>query len=142
MRAPPPNPTRVLICDESDVFVARRRARELALDEGFAEAGAAAIAIAVSEVARNIALHAGGGEILLGVERAREGRRGIVVVARDAEPGIPDVEAAMTDGFSTRRGLGLGLPSARRLMDEFTLESSVGKGTTVVMRKWAHGRER
>ena len=142
MRTTPSNATRVPICDESDVFVARRRARELALDEGFAEAGAAAIAIAVSEVARNIALHARGGEILLGVEGAREGRRGIVVVARDDEPGIPDVEAAMTDGFSTRRGLGLGLPSARRLMDEFTLESSVGKGTTVVMRKWAHGRER
>jgi serine/threonine-protein kinase RsbT len=135
-----PRPLRVLIRHEWDVFVAQARARELALEEGFAEGGAGAIATAVSEVARNIVVHAGGGEILLDVERA-PGRRGVVVSARDEEPGIPDVEAALADGYSTRRTLGLGLPSARRLMDEFTLVSALGKGTVVTMKKWAHGTE-
>lgn len=134
------HPWRVPIREEADVFVARRRARQLALDEGFPEGGAGAIATAVSEVARNIVVHAGSGEILLGVERDGR-RRGVVVVARDEEPGIPDVEAALTDGYSTRRTLGLGLPSARRLMDEFTLVSAVGRGTVVTMKKWVHGRD-
>lgn len=133
---------RLPVREESDVFLARRCARELALEEGLPEAKAMAVATAVSEVARNIVVHAGAGEIVLAVETGPAGRRGIVVVARDEEPGIPDVEAALADGFSTRSGLGLGLPGARRLMDEFELESSEGKGTTVTMRKWAHGRER
>jgi serine/threonine-protein kinase RsbT len=91
-------------------------------------------------VARNIVVHAGTGEILLAVVEER-GRRGILVVARDAARGIPDVELAMRDGYSTRGGgLGLGLPSARRLMDEFTLVTGVGEGTTVTMKKWAHER--
>ena len=133
-----PHRLRVPIRDESGVFVARRRARQLALDEGFPEGGAGAIATAVSEVARNIVVHAGAGEILLGVERDGP-RRGVVVVARDEEPGIVDVEAALTDGYSTRCTLGLGLPSARRLMDEFTLVSAVGCGTVVTMKKWTRG---
>ncbi len=131
---------RVPIRDESDVFVARSRARVLALEHGFAEGRAGAVATAVSEVARNIVVHADGGEILLEVEvEVGSGRRAIVVVARDDHPGIRDVEAALADGYSTRAGLGLGLPSARRLMDEFTLVSAVGEGTTVTMKKWAHG---
>jgi serine/threonine-protein kinase RsbT len=68
------------------------------------------------------------------VEQA--GRRGVQVVARDEGPGIPDVGLALTDGYSTGRSLGLGLPGARRLMDEFSIESQVGKGTTVSMTKW------
>lgn len=127
----------VPIREEPDVFVARRRARELALEEGFRESGAGAIATAVSEVARNILLHAGAGEILLEVAKER-GRRGVVVVARDKDPGIPDIEAAMRDGYSTGSGLGLGLSGARRLMDEFQIVSGVGEGTTVTMKKWAH----
>jgi serine/threonine-protein kinase RsbT len=67
----------------------------------------------------------------------RDGERpGIVVVARDEGPGIPDVEQAMQDGYSTGRSLGLGLPGARRLMDEFDLQSQAGEGTTVTMKKW------
>jgi len=132
---------RVPVREESDVGVARRRAHELALGQGFREGGAGAIATAVSELARNIVLHAGKGEILLSVAR-EGGRRGVVVVVRDEDPGIRDVEAAMLDGYSTGRGLGLGLSSARRLMDEFTLVSALGKGTTVTMKKWAHEPER
>jgi len=64
------------------------------------------------------------------------GKRGIVVVARDSGPGIPNIEQAMQDGFSTGKSLGLGLPGAKRLMDEFEIVSEVGKGTTITMRKF------
>ncbi len=138
--APGPGEIRVPIEEEPDVAVARRRALELALREGCPEARAAAFATAVSEVARNILEHVGAGEVVLGVADER-GRRGLVVVARDRGPGIPDVQEALRDGFSTGRGLGLGLPGARRLMDEFTLVSAVGEGTTVAMMKWTHDRD-
>jgi len=131
--------TRVPIRHEPDVAIARQRARALALREGFPEGRAGAVATAVSEVARNIVVHAGEGEVLLlAVEEG--GRRGIVVVAHDDGRGIADVEAAMQDGYSTARGLGLGLglSSARRLMDDFALVSAAGAGTTVTMKKWAH----
>jgi serine/threonine-protein kinase RsbT len=130
---------RVPIREEADVAVARLRARELAAGEGFAPGAAGAIATAVSEIARNIVVHAGEGEIELRAATER-GRRGVVVVARDAHPGIADVEAALRDGYSTAGSLGLGLPGARRLMDEFTLDSAPGAGTTVTMKKWLHDR--
>jgi serine/threonine-protein kinase RsbT len=125
------------IREEADVSVARTRTRQLALQEGFDDARAAAIATAVSEVAWNIVVHAGAGEIVLDVVTER-GRRALTAVARDDHPGIADVEAAMRDGHSTRGGLGLGLPSARRLVDEFEIRSAVGRGTTVTLKKWAH----
>ena len=131
---------RVPVREEADVILARRRARELALAEGFSEGRAGAVATAVSEVAWNIVVHAGAGEILIAVVEDR-GRRGIQVVARDPDRGIPDVELAMRDGYSTARSLGLGLAGAKRLMDEFAVVSAVGDGTTVTMKKWAHGRE-
>lgn len=127
---------RVPVREEVDVSVARRRARELALREGFREGRAAAVATAVSELAWNIVRHAGAGEVLLEVVTER-GRRAVVVVARDGHPGIADLEAAMRDGHSTRGGLGMGLPSARRLSDEFTIDSALGRGTTVTLKKWA-----
>ena len=80
----------------------------------------------MSEVARNIVRFAGAGEIV--VELLDEPRRGVQVVARDTGPGIPDVEQALTDGYSTYHGLGLGLPGARRLMDEFAVVSETGRG--------------
>lgn len=131
----PSGPRRVPVREEVDVVVARAHARELAVEQGFAAGAAAAIATAVTEVARNIVVHAGVGEILLEAVEER-GRRGVVVVARDAQPGIASVEDALRDGFSTRGGLGLGLPSARRLMDEFSIASALGAGTTVTMTKW------
>ena len=88
----------------------------------------------MSEVARNIVRFAEHGTIT--VELLREPRPGIRVVARDTGPGIPDVERAMADGFSTDEGLGLGLPGARRLVDEFDIASERGRGTTVVLTKW------
>jgi len=93
------------------------------------------IATAISEVARNIVSYAGAGEIILRiVERGQ--RRGLLVIARDQGPGIADIARAMEDGYSTSRGLGLGLPGSKRLMDEFDLVSEVGKGTEVTMTKW------
>ena len=132
---------RVFIRDESDVAVARRRARELASQQGLSEVEAEALATAVTEIARNIVVHAGGGEILF--ERVVDApRRGVVVIARDTGPGIPDVEQAMQDGFSTKGGLGFGLPGARRLVDEIEIESKAGAGTTVTLRKWAAAKSR
>jgi serine/threonine-protein kinase RsbT len=131
---------RVPIREEPDVAVARGHAQRLAREQGFPEPRAAALATAVSEIARNIVVHAGAGELLLQVVEDR-GRRGIVVVARDDHPGIADVAEAMEDGYSTSTGLGLGLPSARRLVDEFTLVSAPGEGTTVTMKKWVHALE-
>jgi serine/threonine-protein kinase RsbT len=128
---------RVPVREESDVVVARRAASDLARAAGFSASRAAALATAVTEVAWNIVVHAGEGEIVL--EAVEDGgRHGIVVVARDEHPGIVDVEQAMQDGYTTAHGLGLGLPGARRLMDEFALVSALGEGTTVTMKKWVH----
>ena len=86
-------------------------------------------------MARNIVSYAGSGEIVIRIVQ-RGQRRGITVVARDKGPGIADIERAMEDGFSTSRGLGLGLPGSKRLMDEFELVSEVGRGTEITMTKW------
>lgn len=127
---------RVSIREESDVAMARLHTRELGRRLGWRASAVEALATAVSEVAQNIVVHAGAGEILLDVVNGR-GRPGIVVVARDRGPGIPDVELAMRDGYSTAGGLGLGLPSARRLVDEFEVIGGAGRGATVTLRKWS-----
>jgi RNA polymerase sigma factor (sigma-70 family) len=125
---------RIAIRGDGDVVLARQAARELAARVGFSRTDLTLIATAVSEVTRNVVRFAGSGEVV--VEIVEGGRRGIQVTARDTGPGIADVERAMTDGYSTYQGLGLGLPGARRLMDEFALVSEVGRGTTVTMTKW------
>ena len=130
---------RVPVSSDADVVTAREKGRELSARVGFSSIDMTLIVTAISEVARNILLYAKEGEILLRVESSGS-RHGIVVVARDAGPGIPDLELAMRDSYSTGSGLGLGLPGARRLMDEFEIESEVAKGTTVVMKKWAPDR--
>lgn len=125
----------VAIERDVDIVTARQLGRELAASVGFSGSDLTLIATAISEVARNIVVYAERGEIRL--QRAqKDGRRGIEVVAADQGPGIPDIERAMQDGFSTGRSLGLGLPGARRLMDEFEIVSEPGKGTMVTMRKW------
>jgi serine/threonine-protein kinase RsbT len=127
--------TRVAIDRDVDIVTARQMGRELAVEAGFTGSDLTLIATAISEVARNIVVYARRGEIRLQLA-ARDGRSGIEVVAADQGPGIADIEQAMQDGFSTGRSLGLGLPGARRLMDEFEIVSAPGKGTTVTMRKW------
>lgn len=125
---------RVPIQADADVVAARQAARELAARLGFSRTDLTLIATAVSEVTRNIVRFAGNGEIV--VEILEHPRSGVQVVARDTGPGIPDVQRALTDGYSTYDGLGLGLPGARRLMDEFAIVSELGRGTTVTMTKW------
>lgn len=125
---------RVPITVDADIVTARGAARELASRLGFPRTDLTIIATAVSEVARNIVRFAGAGEVV--VELLEGDRRGIQVVARDTGPGIADVDHAMEDGYSTYDGLGLGLPGARRLMDEFAIVSEPGRGTTVTMTKW------
>jgi serine/threonine-protein kinase RsbT len=120
---------------EVDIVSARQQGRALAVEVGFSGGDLTLIATAISEIARNIVVYAKRGEILL--SPIQDGaRRGILVVARDQGPGIPDVAQAMQDGYSTGKSLGLGLPGAKRIMDDFEIVSEVGKGTTVTMRKW------
>jgi serine/threonine-protein kinase RsbT len=124
---------------EPDIVTARRRGRELAEAIGFAGTDLTLIATAISELSRNIVRYAGHGEMLFWYEQAL-GRASLVVQARDKGPGIPDLALAMQDGYSTGRGLGLGLPGARRLMDEFDIQSEMGKGTVVTLKKWKDRR--
>ncbi len=130
-----PQPIRVPINSDADTVMARQRGRALAAELGMSSSDQALVATAISELARNIVEYAQHGEILFELTK-RGSRRGLVVIARDDGPGISDVERAMQDGFSTGRGLGLGLPGARRLMDEFEIVSHVGQGTTVTVKKW------
>ena len=126
------------ISDPDDIVAARQAGRELAGQLGFSLTDVTMIATAISEIARNITSFAGHGEIRIGVQ-LRDGRQALVVHAEDNGPGIPDVERAMEDGYSTGRGLGLGLPGARRLMDRMHVESRPGKGTVIEMWKWVPG---
>jgi anti-sigma regulatory factor (Ser/Thr protein kinase) len=124
----------VRIESDPDIVAARRAARELASRIGFSRTDLTLVATAVSEIARNIVRFASRGEIV--VELVDGPRRGVRVTARDTGPGIADVERALADGYSTYAGLGLGLPGARRLMDEFAVVSELDRGTTVTMTKW------
>jgi serine/threonine-protein kinase RsbT len=128
------------IARDVDVYVAMARVREMAQRLGFDQADRTRVEIAVLELARNILVHAGTGELLIETV-ATDGRKGIALEARDHGPGIADIELAMRDGYSTAQTLGAGLPGVRRLMDDFTIESAVGSGTTVRAVKWL-GRKR
>jgi len=118
-----------------DIVAARQAGHELARQLGFSLTDVTMIATAISEIARNITSYAGHGEVRVGVQ-FRDGKQALVVRAEDDGPGIADVERALEDGYSTGRGLGLGLPGARRLMDRLYVESEPGNGTVVEMWKW------
>lgn len=126
---------RVPINTDTDLVTARAEGRALAQRLGFSRPDPTLIATAISELARNIVMHVGHGEIVMRPLREDQ-RYGLLVVVRDEGQGIPDVDAALRDGFASRGGLGLGLPGARRLMDEFEVTSELGRGTTVTMKKW------
>ena len=130
-----PAESSIPVRSDADIVLARQKGRELAAALGFRPTDLTLIATAISELARNIVLYAKRGRIVLkGVERGS--RRGIMVVARDDGPGIPNVAQALQSGFSTSGGLGLGLPGVKRLTDEFDIESAAGRGTTVTVKKW------
>ena len=109
--------------------------RALCAKLGFSRTASTQVVTAISEVAGNIRLYAGRGEVVLSTTDEPT-RVGIAVLARDRGPGIEDVDLAMQDGYSTAKGMGLGLPGARRLMDDFEISSEPGRGTTVTMRRW------
>ncbi|OBH24191.1 serine/threonine protein kinase [Mycobacterium sp. E342] len=123
------------IDNPDDIVEARKAGHQLALDLGFSLTDVTMIATAISEIARNITSYAGRGVVRVFVAD-REGRKALVVRAEDQGPGIADIERAMEDGYSTGRGLGMGLPGSRRLMDKLFVESALGRGTVVEMWKW------
>lgn len=123
------------ISRDVDVILACHKARALATTLAFTPEEHAALTIAISEVARNIVKYAGQGQMVL--RRLRRGEEeGICVIAYDKGPGIPDVDLALQDGYTTGSGLGMGLSGAKRLMDEFEIDSKLDEGTMIVMKKW------
>ena len=129
--------TRVRINSDQDIVVARQKGRSLAVALGFSSGDATLVATAISELARNIVSYAKTGDIVLKIIHG-SANSGIQIVARDNGPGIPDVQQALRDGFSTSGSLGLGLPGVMRLVDEFHIASVESQGTTVSIKKWKH----
>jgi serine/threonine-protein kinase RsbT len=128
-------PKTAVIRSDLDIVIARTMARDTAKALGFGAIDQARIATAVSELARNIFLYAGTGNVSVR-EIEKSGRKGIEIVCEDQGPGIANIDLVMQDGYSTSRGMGMGLPGAKRLMDEFTIRSQEGVGTTITCRKW------
>lgn len=118
-----------------DVLRAREEARRLAAEIGLNTIDFIKVATAISEIANNAVMHATDARIAMRLQDDG-GKLGLRVVVMDKGPGIANLEAALKDGYSTQRSLGIGLGAARRLMDEFDITSEVGKGTTVTMTKW------
>lgn len=131
----PPQHKALRIAGNLDIVTARSYARDLARELGFGAIDQARIGTAVSELARNIYLYAHEGTVTM---RAVEqnGRQGIEIEFCDEGPGIDQIDLVMQDGYSTSRGMGLGLPGTKRLMDDFEIRSAAGAGTTIVCRKW------
>jgi len=125
----------VSISSERDIVLARQKGRALATELGFSVGNATLVATAISELARNIVAYAGKGEIVMSIVYNSD-RTGITIVASDSGPGIADIPLALRDGYSTSGSLGIGLPGARRLMDEFNIESQPGHGTIITVTKW------
>ncbi|MCX5202600.1 anti-sigma regulatory factor [Streptomyces sp. NBC_00237] len=131
----PDAPATYPVVTEEDLLTARHAVRAATVAAGFGLVDQTRIVTAASELARNAYIHGGGGSLV--VERVRQGgRSGLRLTVRDQGPGIPDLEAALTDGYTTGAGLGHGLGGARRLMHEFSVHSHPGEGTTVVATRW------
>ncbi|UTI43711.1 anti-sigma regulatory factor [Niallia sp. RD1] len=123
------------IVNEWDIVAARQLGRNIAKELGFGTVDQARITTAISELARNIYLYAGQGQIC--IEKLFEnGKSGLKLIAIDSGPGIKDIRQVMQDGFSTSGGLGAGLPGVKRLMDEFDIKTSIGEGTEIQAVKW------
>lgn len=126
----------VQIESEDSIIVARQAARGLAQSLGFSALDQSRIATGVSELARNVVRYATSGKGAVHIRALSEAKGGIEVVVRDEGPGIANLEEALAAGFTSGRGLGMGLPGTRRLMDEMAIDSAPGRGTTVTIRKW------
>jgi len=121
---------------EHDIAVARGEVRNIAAWVGFRMIDQTRLATVASELARNVVKYARRGRMIAQPLDAAEGRAGLRLIFEDEGPGIPDINAAMRDGFSTGRGLGKGLPGSKRLVDVFEIESEVGRGTRVTVVRW------
>jgi serine/threonine-protein kinase RsbT len=119
-----------------DIAVARNEVRTLAAALGFRALDQTRLATVASELARNVVKYAGSGRLIAQPTTTPDGRQALRLIFEDRGPGIPDIDAAMRDGFSTGRGLGKGLPGSKRLVDEFKIESEVGRGTRVTVTRW------
>ena len=127
---------RVQINSTADIVAARQQARALATQAGFSICDSTLVTTAISEMTRNILEYARQGEVTISL--LRNGTKcGVKIVARDHGPGIADISQVMQDGYSSRKGMGIGLPGTKRLMDEFEIRSKIGNGTTVTMKKWS-----
>ncbi|MDO7485722.1 anti-sigma regulatory factor [Peribacillus sp. NPDC096622] len=125
----------VKIINEWDIVAARQLGRNVAKELGFGTVDQARITTAISELARNIYLYAGQGSV--SIEKLNiNGKSGLKIIADDQGPGIEDIRRVMEDGYTTSGGLGAGLPGAKRLMDDFDIESIPGEGTKIIATKW------
>ena len=125
----------ILVREEADLLLVRRLVRERATELGFGILDLTKIITAASELGRNTLIHGGGGTMQLEAI-VEEKRRGLRLIFEDKGPGIADLEQAMTDGFTTKRGMGLGLGGTKRLVSEFELVSRVGEGTRITVTRW------
>jgi serine/threonine-protein kinase RsbT len=125
----------IQIAGESDIVASRRKCRSWATEAGFRLVDQTKIVTAASELARNTVQYGGGGQLLIEMVDDSS-RRGLRLTFSDQGPGIPDIERAMQDGYTTGNGLGLGLSGSRRLMNDFEIRSEVGRGTTIVATRW------
>jgi serine/threonine-protein kinase RsbT len=130
--------TSIPISNDDDIVLARQYARQIAKELGFGMVDQARIATAVSELSRNVVRYAtdGRGNVIIRAASDGSDRQGIEVVVSDDGPGIADVDRVMQEGFSSGRGLGMGLSGTKRLMDEMNIDSVVGRGTTITIRRW------
>ncbi len=129
------NSSTTRISKNIDIITVRSAGRDLAKRIGFSSYDQTLITTAISEIARNILEYAKTGEIH--IHKIQDGKKeGIKITAEDQGPGIMEVEKVMQEGYSTGNGMGLGLPGAKRIMDDFKILSKIGEGSTIIMKKW------
>jgi serine/threonine-protein kinase RsbT len=121
---------------EPDIVVARGEVRTMAATLGFGALDQTRLATVTSELARNVVKYARRGRLIAQPTKSPHGRDGLRLIFEDDGPGIPDIDAAMRDGYSTSKGLGKGLPGSRRLVDEFKIDSAPGRGTRITVVRW------
>ena len=127
---------RLLIEAQNDIVTIRQKVRAWAIEIGFGLTDQTKVVTAASELARNTLDYGGGGAMEIAALKNPANRPGLRLVFEDEGPGIPDLKLALTDGYTTGGGLGMGLSGSKRLMNEFAIESEIGKGTRVTVIKW------
>jgi serine/threonine-protein kinase RsbT len=128
----------ISIAKELDMVLFRNRLKEFAVKIGMGLVNQTKLITAASELSRNMLRYAGEGTALIEIVKGTK-ENGVRITFADKGPGIPDISQAMKDGFSTGKSLGLGLPGAKRLVSDFDIKSTVGKGTTIIITKWKNG---